>query len=169
VKALDRYRPWMVEAILSMAQMKKIGFDPNLGVDRYFTTRAEQDKKLLVGLETIQEQIGWLATADDTLDDEQISQLLQELSEADTIAEMASAWRTGDMDALARSMDDQMKDSPELKKVLLVDRNRRWLSTIESELAGTENVLFVVGAGHFAGDEGLLALLRRDGYVVEKL
>ncbi len=73
------------------------------------------------------------------------------------------------MDTLGRSMDDQMKGSPELKKLLLTDRNRRWIRVIESELAGTEDVLFVVGAGHFAGDEGLLALLRKDGYLVENL
>ena len=50
-----------------------------------------------------------------------------------------------------------------LRAAMIDRRNENWVSTIESLLPSSQNTLIVVGAGHLAGDQGLLSLLRRRG------
>jgi uncharacterized protein YbaP (TraB family) len=169
LKTLDRYRPWMVEAILSLAQMQKAGYDANLGLDRHFMVQAQKDGKATAALESVEEQIGWLASADDEVDNEQVDQMVRDLLQSrSTTDELARAWRTGDLAGLGKILRE-MDDSPALKKVLVDDRNHRWVPQIEKELAGDQTVLFIVGAGHFPGEDGLLALLQKEGYAVDQL
>jgi hypothetical protein len=51
---------------------------------------------------------------------------------------------------------------------LVVDRNHAWIPKLEPELE-KGGVFVAVGAAHLVGDEGLVALLRRDGYTVTQL
>ena len=43
-------------------------------------------------------------------------------------------------------------------------RNRQWLPKIEALLKEDRDYLVVVGALHFVGRDGLLALLKQDGH-----
>ena len=45
-------------------------------------------------------------------------------------------------------------------------RNALWMPRLEQYLQGGDAVV-LVGAGHLAGPDGLIALLRRDGYAVQ--
>ena len=62
-----------------------------------------------------------------------------------------------------------MKEFPELYQRLIVERNRAWLPKIESFLSQNENYLVVVGAGHLAGKNGLIEMLKAKSYTVEQL
>ena len=64
---------------------------------------------------------------------------------------MVGNWAKGDPDALAAMMNEAMRDSPELAKVLLVDRNERWAKWIDDRLDTPGTVFVAVGAGHLAG------------------
>ena len=54
--------------------------------------------------------------------------------------------------------------SPELYDALLGARNRQWLPKIEALMKEDRDYLVVVGALHYVGRDGLLALLRKNGY-----
>ena len=62
---------------------------------------------------------------------------------------------------------DGTKASPEIYKVLFVERNRRWMPKIEACLEGAR-CMIVVGAGHLVGADGLISLLRARGYTLEQ-
>ena len=47
------------------------------------------------------------------------------------MATMVADWADGEPDALAKQMNDSLKDSPEVAKVLLTDRNARWAEWVE--------------------------------------
>jgi uncharacterized protein len=49
--------------------------------------------------------------------------------------------------------------------LLLYGRNRKWVSKMK-ELLPDKSLLFAVGAGHLPGEQGLINLLRRNGYTV---
>lgn len=51
----------------------------------------------------------------------------------------------------------------ELRAAIIDRRNETWASKIEGLLPNTQNTLIIVGAGHLAGDHGLLSLLGRRG------
>jgi uncharacterized protein YbaP (TraB family) len=63
-------------------------------------------------------------------------------------------------------------ETPVTYRLLLVDRNNAWLPQLKARLdahhAG-DNTLAVVGALHLAGEDGLLAKLRAEGYRVERV
>ena len=51
---------------------------------------------------------------------------------------------------------------------LIVERNKFWMKRLNREIT-TGNVVVAVGAGHLSGKSGLLYLLRRRGFTVERL
>jgi len=50
----NRLKPWMCALTLVLLELKKMGFDPNYGIDKYFFNKAQQDKKEMVFLESIE-------------------------------------------------------------------------------------------------------------------
>ena len=59
--------------------------------------------------------------------------------------------------------------SPELYDVLIIQRNLAWLVEVERLMAGDEDALIIVGAGHLYGEDGLPQLLSQKGYRVERV
>ena len=62
-------------------------------------------------------------------------------------------------------------ESPEYQdyqEVLVDQRNESWIGPM-SELMRTGAMFFAVGAGHLAGDRGLIRLLKKEGYLVERI
>jgi uncharacterized protein YbaP (TraB family) len=49
--------------------------------------------------------------------------------------------------------------------LLLVTRNKNWIPVM-GEMMKTQPVFFAVGAGHLGGKNGVIALLRQEGYTV---
>jgi len=64
---------------------------------------------------------------------------------------------------------EQIARETELTRDLLeIPRNRDWLPKIEAQ-AAQGPVLVAVGAAHLSGEQGLLALLEADGWVISRL
>jgi uncharacterized protein YbaP (TraB family) len=54
---------------------------------------------------------------------------------------------------------------PEFNELLLVNRNKSWISPMGIQMQ-KESTFFAVGAGHLGGAQGVIALLREAGYTV---
>ncbi len=80
---------------------------------------------------------------------------------------MIQAWSKGDADRLASLIDADFGGNPAEKKRLLLDRNRNWTAQIEQMALQQHNFFITVGAAHLAGPDGVPALLRQDGFVVD--
>ncbi|HEY5392984.1 MAG TPA: TraB/GumN family protein, partial [Hanamia sp.] len=52
--------------------------------------------------------------------------------------------------------------------LLLKDRNKNWVEQLNT-IMKRESVFVAVGAGHLVGENGLVSLLRKEGYTVEPL
>jgi uncharacterized protein len=63
-----------------------------------------------------------------------------------------------------RALAKERQAAPGLYDELLGARNRKWLPKIEALLDRDQDVLVVVGALHFVGNDGLLALLTKAGH-----
>jgi uncharacterized protein YbaP (TraB family) len=86
------------------------------------------------------------------------------MSKVDTqMSGMVDDWTRGDPEALAREMNDELKSSPEVAKVLLTNRNRTWAGWIKQRMAMPGTVFVAVGAGHLAGPESVQANLAKLG------
>ena len=167
---LQSSRPWSMAMTLLLMEMQRLNIQPTNGVDCLFDARAHADGKPVEGLETVDDQIGFLTLIDKGLDDDQVIQTMAELEKLETsLSGLVAAWRAGDEKTLQALAHDEFSDSPKLYQALIVDRNRKWIGRIESYLKGPERVMVIVGAAHLVGDDGVVALLRKKGYTVRKL
>jgi len=159
--AFDRAQPWFAATNLSLLPLMKLGYDPKSGPETVLTAAAATEKKAIEGLETPEQQIGYLAGLPDKVQLAFLESTLKELPKtAETMDGMVSAWSRGDPDALAKYMNDGLDDSPELAKTLLFDRNARWAQWIKARLDKPGTVFIAVGAGHLAGDKSVIDQLK---------
>ncbi len=98
--------------------------------------------------------------------------ILQSLQELDILESMAlrltEAWRTGDAAGLDDIIRMGFRGFPELHDRLITQRNQQWLPAIEELIRQGKQALVIVGAGHLVGPQGLVALLKERGYVLEQ-
>jgi uncharacterized protein YbaP (TraB family) len=168
LQAVQQMRPWMVAVTLAAVEIQKGGYDPALGLDKHFRDRAVAMGKPVRTLEAAMEQVAMLEALGPALQDALVVETLSgAASEIAQTRALTAAWKAGDGAGIERLLVDDMKDSPEIFKALLLDRNARWVPQIESCLT-TARCLVVVGAAHLVGRDGLIDLLRRRGYRVEQ-
>lgn len=170
LQMMEKFKPGLLITTLQVMEFQKIGFTPQ-GVDAYFNTRAVGDGKPVGQLESIEEQIGFLANMGAGNESEFVLLSLEDMKEISTsMDEMVDAWRTGNNSKLEKIYVSDMETGyPELYDSLLVDRNKAWMPLIENmfKQEGTEFVL--VGAAHLVGDDGLLSALEKKGYKVSRV
>lgn len=164
------YAPWFASIALTMARLQQLNVDPNDGIDHHFHRRAIAEGRETIALETVAYQLDLLSSLDRINPDALIARTLADLKSVEKdLKNLRDAWRTGDLTALAQIMHAGFAEHPELYKPFVVDRNRRWCKALETFLNEPQTHFVVVGAGHLAGEDGLIALLSAHGYHIEPL
>jgi uncharacterized protein YbaP (TraB family) len=79
------------------------------------------------------------------------------------------AWQSGDIAKMEDTVLRDFKQDPEFHNALILKRNNNWLPKIRSLLKENKNCMVIVGAAHLVGEDGLLEILRKEGYTVEQL
>ncbi len=167
--SLMMFKPGMVSMTLTLLELQRLGL-MGAGVDTHFSVRAKQDGKELGKLETVEQQLSFLAAMGQDREDELISYTLRDIGKLQELLEsIKSAWRSGDLAALDQTTLKPLKEEfPDLHRVLLVSRNQTWLPLIEEMLYSEPIELVLVGALHLVGDQGLLQQLSNRGYRVSR-
>jgi uncharacterized protein YbaP (TraB family) len=158
-------RPWFVALMLSLGEMQRLGFRPELGVDLHLAARAQGQKRIR-GLETVDEQVAIFAGMSDALQAQMLRDSLERLDEIGELLQRARAlWRAGDAEGMYEVLMAPMRgEFPGIYQRLVTARNRRMAAAIEGYLRGDGVTFVVVGSGHLGGPEGILPLLRAKGY-----
>jgi len=170
IEVLKRVKPWFLSLSLVAMKMQQLGYDAQNGVDRHFFDRARKAKKEVQGLETADFQINLLDSMSARTQEECLLQTLKELDQFETeFEQLVRAWTEGREKQLDNLLLESFKEYPEVYSKLISERNRNWLPQIEREFQGGNRTLVVVGAAHLVGQDGIVELLRRKGYVVEQL
>jgi len=165
----DQFRPWMVALTLAGSEMLRLGFDPELGVDRRFFSRAKQDSKALIFLETNEFQINLFAGLGRTRQEALLKQILVEIKIIESMfADMVNAWKNGNAEKLDSIMNESFREFPDLHERLITRRNRRWVANILNHARQKGDLLVVVGAAHLVGEKSVVDLLRQKGYEVKQ-
>ncbi len=168
VDRLDPLKPWLAEVTLALAAYRQAGALQDDGVEKTLSASAPPHL-MRRAFETPQEQIGYLSGA--SLPD-QIASLRQTLTEleqgAASYQRLVAAWNAGDVKGLEAEAVDPLRDeAPGVYKLLVIDRNRRWIDAIRQRLAGSGLSVMVVGVGHLVGPDSVPALLRAQGIKVD--
>jgi len=170
VEVADMLQPWALGIQLLEMQYMQLGFDAEKGVEQQLQHRAQADGKSISGLETLEEQLGVLQGMSYPDQARFLDMIVTEMRDVESETQsVVTAWRTGDSAKLAALLSDEYKSFPALYRLLVTDRNKRWVPQIEKLLHGNQDYFVVVGALHLVGDGGLLDLMRRDGYKAESV
>ena len=170
IAMLNKFKPGLLISTLQILVFQSMGFTPQ-GVDAFFHTRAVGDGKAEGQLETVQEQIGFIAAMGEGNESEFILLSLKDLAETGDVMEgMIGAWRSGDAEGLSELFVEDMKvEAPALYDTLLLQRNLKWVPQIDSMLQDADTEFVLVGAAHIVGENGLLDLLSQKGYEINQL
>ena len=171
---MGKMTPMAISTQLQLVQYMKNTpkFNPLKLIDAYFQKTAKKAGKKIAGLETVDFQINTLYLG--TTIERQKEQLFCMVDNSEYYAlqmkELAAAYFSQDMQALwnmtEEKLGNQCDSTPEEDMALIFGRNAAWAEQIPA-LISEYSVLFVVGAAHLPGDQGVLELLRAKGYTVE--
>jgi len=165
---VEHERPWLAGLQMMFAQIGKLKFAADSGVDSLLMSDAAKDQKQMRYLETVAEQFALLAPDDRRLELQEFESSLKDLRDvAGELGPMVKAWSAGDQMALDKVINGDLDEFPEARKLLLDDRNGRWVPKLEAMLKEKHVFFVTVGAGHLTGPKGVPALLRKDGFKVE--
>ena len=170
---LGRMRPSVLTMQMALLQFMKItpNFNPNDLIDSYFQKEARKSGKDVGGLETAEFQLELLYG--ECTDEEEREALLRLVDENEAVlAEMQAmtdAYFSFDMKSI-HQLTIQSVETGEMTveefAEMITDRNHNWVDAMPAIMA-EKPTLFVVGAGHLPGNEGVLELLKAEGYKVK--
>lgn len=158
--ALDTYQPWFAATQMSVLTLTTSGYDANSGAEKVITQAATEAGKPVSGLETVDEQLGFFSGLSSQSQIALLASTIDELPNATKLTDdMVAKWAAGDPQGLGELMNESLRETPELSKVLLADRNARWAEWIEARMAKPGTVFIAVGAGHLAGNDSVQTML----------
>jgi hypothetical protein len=168
VQALDRMKTWAAAFILLGNKFREMGLSG--GVEGVLRSDFTAQGKSLGELESNIEQLTFF----DKLPEDAQRKLLEGAVEDNKamnaeFGEMLAAWTRGDVKAIARTFDRDLSESPALQQALIRQRNSNWSKWIEQRLAQPGAVMIAVGAGHLAGKDSVIEILKKNGYKVRRL
>ena len=147
-------------------------FDPTAPFDSYFQLQAKHNNMPVGGLETLAFQSDLLYRSYSM---ERQSQLLECFVDhydfqVQMLEKLSAAFKAQDLDALKAASDEkignQCDNTPEEDAALISNRNKVWAAKIPAIMQSAAT-FFAVGSLHLPGEDGLLQLLRNQGYTVE--
>jgi uncharacterized protein YbaP (TraB family) len=167
--AMNAFEPWKASVNLGGMQLMKDGFDPSSGVEEVIGAEAAANGKSFGYLETISQQ----ADAFDLMpEDEQITMLYETalmLGESSQMLDvLVGEWADGDVAGIASlvASPDGVGFTDAAYEALLTDRNKKWVPQIEEMLDEPGTTFIAVGAGHLAGPDSVVKMLRDKGYEI---
>lgn len=151
----------------SMVMLKALPCVEVESYEAFYTTKATDTGIPVVGLETVEFQVGIFDKIPQDLQLQELGKMLAEEYTQSEFQTMISAYLTEDIIALDKVMTSSgmMAD---YRSILLDERNKTWIPKIE-EAMKTKSIFVAVGAGHLGGEFGVIQLLREAGYTVEPI
>ena len=172
LEIMQPMRPWSVMLQLSVMEMMRLGYSPELGIDLHFLNKAKRDKKKVLELETAEEQMALLSKDDKVFQDLLLRYTLEEMHQMEPLLnKMFSSWKAGDAKTLAEVVDSSLVADKRLEGIyeaLITKRNYKMAKKVQHYLKTNKNYFVIVGSGHVVGREGIVDLLRQRGYKVEQ-
>jgi len=168
--AFDKLEPWFAAVNLELLPLQTRGYDVSNGPEQIITKAAAAGGKPVTGLETAEQQLGFFDGLSMPAQLAFLSATVDEMPTIDKqIETMVGQWASGDSDALAKTLNDDVAASPELEKALLIDRNKRWADWIDARMKQPGVVFMAVGAGHLSGKNSVLVMLKSHHLKVERV
>ena len=160
-KRYDRLKPFFVSSDLLMQQLGKIK-----SVEKELEKMAKKNKMSVVGLETIEVQ---MQTLNSMPVEAGYMQLMRDLgTEMTEFRRLFTEYKKENLSALLEMMEKSEGDTPGFTEAFLNIRNRNWIPEID-KMIKDKSAFIAVGAAHLPGEEGVINLLKKQGYELKAI
>jgi uncharacterized protein YbaP (TraB family) len=174
---IRQLKPYLLMFMLTSLEYQRLGFSAAQGLESHFVQQAREQGKRVVALESMSGQMQILDSLPLELQSAMLQITVDDLASGDVegiVAQMITAWRTGDMNTLGAVLLAEEQKLPDamaeqFHNRFLTERNIAMAGKIERMLRGGEKVFVAVGAMHMVGDDGLPAMLAARGLEVRRL
>lgn len=168
---VNKMHPSLIQTLYELELYKeRAHFDENTKSDSYFQLVANQKGIPVKGLETVEKQIELLFPRDKLK--EKAQDLINVIKNKDTLykeyEEVNALYRRGDLESIERLNQVSNKEwgvTPEENAKMIDNRNIDWSKQLPA-LMKSNSCFIAVGALHLPGENGLIKLLRKEGYKV---
>lgn len=131
---------------------------------------AKENNLVIAGLETVEEQMGFINSLGAN---DQVEMVMSTIRNADATAEeggnnmrkLIDLYLEQDIDKLHEYMSSSSLNSDDFENTMLNNRNKKWIKPIK-KIIKKNKAFIAVGAGHLGGENGVLELLRKEGYTL---
>ena len=159
---------WAAALMLAQALQGAVEADSANGIDRALV-KAAKDKPVSE-FEGAERQLRLFDALPEAQQQALLAAVVKGADQArDESRRIETAWKKGDMAAIAATDHTGMLADPALRQVLLVGRNQAWSEQLVLLLGRGRKPFVAVGAAHLAGSDGLPALLEARGYKVRRI
>lgn len=175
----DSYKPAFFESLFENIIITDAGMDANKGIDVHFLNLAKKNGKGILEIETAEFQYDMLLNNPIELDKLMIDGYVNDYESSVTeMKELYAAWKKGDVSELEKKLfesdtseltEEQIQMVNSYNQSLITDRNYGMVRALEQYMSENKNVFCVVGLGHVIGNEGIISLMEKKGYNIEKL
>lgn len=166
ISFLESTKPYFLVAMLypKMMPCKTVS-----GVEEELMKLAKREKKTINGLETMQFQ----ASVFDSIPyEQQAKELLKGIDSMASYAKyfdtMVQVYKSQQLQKIESLFNKSEFGMEEHQDILLDNRNKNWVVQLK-KIMDQQPVFVAVGAGHLVGKNGLIALLKKQGYKVTPL
>lgn len=161
---LDGMETWAAGLMLASVTFKRLGIDPNSGVERSLQGPWKASGRPVRGLETVEDQFGLFDRLPEESQRRFLAAMLDSPEQArKQFAAMLAAWSRGDVAGIARTFDDETLASSDLREALMTKRNAKWADWLKKRLDRPGTLFVAVGAGHLAGNDSVQRMLAAEG------
>jgi uncharacterized protein len=175
IQMLERIKPMFLSVMVGN-DGEKMSLDGDGGMGKStsyemeFMKMGETQNKEFSGLETVEFQMGIFDSIPYQAQAEMLVKTIKGGSSGNSdMKKMVDMYKAQDIDAMSQML--QSSEESELasyENMLIINRNRNWIPIMAKTMA-EKVTFFAVGAGHLGGKEGVVNLLRREGYRLKPL
>jgi uncharacterized protein YbaP (TraB family) len=169
LSALNGAKPGAVQlTVLTFIVPKNISPE-NQGLDMYFQKQGKSNGKELFGFETVEYQAELIFN---TPIERQKEMLLKTVRESDRIIkesqQLFDAYCRQDLATIEKLIIASTDYTPAEMDEMLKKRNIAWVKQIPAQVS-KQPVFYAIGAAHLLGNDGLINLLKKEGYTVKPI
>lgn len=163
ISAFNKMKPL---TFISMATMGLLKCQP-VSYETEFVKLATSQGVEVVGLETLEYQMGIFDSIPYDLQlDVFIDMIERETEAVQEFDELIELYKKQDIENLYKILKQSEWGFKGFEELVVDVRNENWIPVIEKEIM-IKPTFFAFGAGHLAGNNGVISLLKNKGYVIE--
>ncbi len=163
---LETLKPMLAASTL---EESSIDCGKPVAMEQLIMAEAKNKGKEIKGLETMAYQAGLLDSIPYKLQAMQLVNFIDSVhkgvDESRGFNELMDAYKNEDLSKLEELTKESDIGMSHYTDILLYNRNRNWVKKLKTLMPG-KSLVIAVGAGHLPGDQGVINLLRKEGYTL---